>query len=116
MVLRLEAFRKKFVVNGVLMRVTITDFYKSDKSESYPGILHFDGERLRLAYDDDEETVSFEGEKTVTGSWLLTCAKFGGRASLHRSPMDRKLYEGSFMIEGEEGMWQVVIDDTLAGE
>ncbi|VVE71638.1 hypothetical protein PCA31118_03931 [Pandoraea captiosa] len=90
-----------------------TLFYSGEEaSEHYRCTVKIDDERIIVEYEDGYGgTIQYLGENQRNGHFLLTSAQVKGRASLHRFP-DSSILEGSWIEEGERGMWRI----ELAGE
>lgn len=72
------------------------------------------GADIVVSYEDDTGPVIYAGKQTEQGHYTLSCPEKRARATLHRWPHDSLTFEGSWVEEGEFGMWQVEIDGDEA--
>jgi hypothetical protein len=69
------------------------------------------GKKIVVSYERPDGLTVYEGEELAAGHFRLTCARKGGRATLHRVPGE-DLREGSWIEGQEKGMWQIKLENA----
>lgn len=87
-------------------------FYSAD--EAWQNILcdvRISNGSIRVEYEEDERRVSYSGAEDGDGHFTLTPAHTDGTATLHRSPSEPDLLEGSWIENGYKGMWRIELSE-----
>jgi hypothetical protein len=73
--------------------------------------VRIDGTKIVLSYEQHDGLTVYEGEEVCPGHFSLTCARKGGRATLHRMPGE-DVVEGHWVEGQNQGMWRIQLKDT----
>jgi hypothetical protein len=88
---------------------TLASYYhRNNKGECN---VRIDGAKIVLSYEQHDGLTVYEGEEIAPGHFKLTCARKGGRATLHRIP-GKDLIEGHWVEGQDQGMWRIQLKDT----
>lgn len=69
---------------------------------------------IRIEYAFDGEPTVYVGQAIAPGHYRLDREGGGGHASLHRFP-GSSILEGSWVEEGERGMWRIELQEPVNG-
>lgn len=75
--------------------------------ERWPCQVILEEHRIVVSYDD----VIYQGTSDGSGHFELICPQLRARATLHRAVDYPNSLEGSWVEEGEMGMWRIDLDD-----
>lgn len=81
---------------------------KDVADEGWPCVVKLSEEEIIVEYDD-EGMVQYKGKNSGNGHFELHAEDVNGRATLHMFP-DSTLLEGSWVEDGERGMWKISLE------
>ena len=73
--------------------------------------VRIDGSKIVVSYEQHDGPTVWEGKEVAPGHFELTCARKGGRATLHRMPGE-DLIEGHWMDGKDQGMWRIQLKNA----
>jgi hypothetical protein len=68
--------------------------------------VRIDGVKIAVSYEQYDGLTVWEGKEVAPGHFELTCARKGGRATLHRMPGE-DVIEGHWSDGQNQGMWRI---------
>lgn len=75
-----------------------------------PCAVRIDGDLIRVEYEFDGERTVYAGKALAPGHFCLQTEDGAGKATLHQLPGSLFL-EGSWVEEGERGMWRIELHE-----
>ena len=72
----------------------LASYYREIKGECQ---VRIDGKKIVVSYEQHDGPTVYEGEEVASGHFRLTCARKGGRATLHQMPGEN-LIESSLPV------------------